>query len=142
MKTATLLRQVTSLQGTFGILTCEDFSCFISELPWKDNRKQLSCIPEGSYQTKWKRSPKFGLCYEVLAVPNRGNILIHAGNFVGSVEDGFKTNSYGCLLPAKKLGSLAGQNCGLLSLPALKSLNAFFNKETFLLEIQNAYPSN
>ena len=143
MKVALLLRNPSTDQGTFGTLVCGSFSTFISELPWRDNVKQQSCIPLGIYEVKWKRSPRFGLCYQVLAVPGRSNILLHAGNYVGDVSKGFRSDSYGCLLPSKKRGMLNGQTAGLLSKQAVASLASFFNTETFQLEIkENDYPSN
>lgn len=142
MRTAVLLRTESSDQGTFGLLRSEGFSVFISELPWRDNLKQKSCIPAGSYQVKWHRSPKFGWCYRFYSVPSRSEILIHKGNFVGDRDKGYKTNSYGCLLPALKLGTLDGQKAGLLSLPATAKLYSFFNKEDFILEIINAYDTS
>lgn len=60
------------------------------ELPDKDNVQFTSCIPEGTYKlVKWK-SPKFKDCLKVLDVPNRTDILIHAGNDVN--------NTTGCIL--------------------------------------------
>lgn len=141
MKRAALRRVTSSDQGTTGSLTCESFSCFIKELPWRDNIQQKSCIPEGTYVVAWGSSPKFGLCYHVADVPGRGNILIHAGNYVGNVDKNFKTHSHGCLLPAKKLGVLEGQEAGLLSGIALHELEAFFCKQPFILEIKNASSS-
>lgn len=126
-------------QGTFGLLRAEGFSCWISELPWRDNRKQLSCIPEGIYTCVWHRSPKFGDCYKLLNVPNRNAILIHAGNFAGDSTLGYKTHSNGCLLPAAKIGILDGQKAGLLSRPTTLRLYSHFQKEAFSLEIRNAY---
>lgn len=142
MRTATLFRGLFSDEGTFGFLSSEDFSCYMTELPWKENKKQVSCIPTGSYECKWHKSPKFGPCYILTDVPNRSKILIHAGNFAGDVSLGFKSNSYGCLLPATKLGSLKGQKAGLLSALAVRNLNRYFNKETFLLEIKDDLSSD
>lgn len=123
--------------GTFGLLQSECFSCFMSELPWRNNEKTKSCIPTGLYEVRWHRSPKFGYVYKVFAVPNRSEILFHSGNYVGDVLFGYKSNSYGCLLPARKLGFLGSQRAGLMSSVATKDLFAHFNKEPFLLEIKN-----
>jgi hypothetical protein len=135
------LRTSTSDQGTFSVLRSEDstFSCFLSELPERNNIPTFSCIPPSVYNVIWDKSPKFGWCYHVLDVHGRGNILIHSGNWVGDSTKGYKTNSYGCILPAKKLGILAGQKAGLLSLPTLRRLESFFERRSFILEIRNAY---
>ena len=141
MRMARLNRFESSDQGTLGILSSEGFSTFISELPWRDNANSRSCIPEGIYEVKWIKSPKFGWCYNVSNVSGRASILIHSGNFVGDVSLGLKSNSHGCLLPATKLGKMNGQKAGLMSVPAVNKLVSFFNKESFLLEIKNAYSS-
>lgn len=139
MKLATLTRFDTSLEGTFGILRCEDFHIYISELPWRNNERSKSCIPEGIYTASWHNSPRFGFTYRIQQVPGRSEILLHSGNYAGSVDHKYLSNSHGCLLPAMKLGYLSGQKAGLMSVVAVKSLFRFFNKEPFRLEIKNAY---
>lgn len=129
MKRALMIRSPSSDDGTFSTFSCGDFKCFMTERPWKDNKSNESCIPTGLYVCKWKKSPKFGWCYEVTNVQGRGNILIHPGNFYW--------HSHGCLLPAAKLGWMDGHKAGLLSRPTVLKLNTFFNKEDFLLEIRN-----
>lgn len=138
MKRAVLIRLPSTDQGTTGILSCEGFHCFIRELPWRDNIQQKSCIPVGEYDVTWSRSPRFGLCYHVNNVPNRGSILIHAGNYTGNTDKSFRTHSHGCLLPAKRVGILDNQEAGLLSGVALRELISFFATQHFILEIQNA----
>lgn len=134
MRRALLSRFESTDLGTYGLLTSEGFKCYMTERPWLDNQKQVSCIPVGTYFCHWKRSPKFGMCYEVTGVPDRGSILIHPGNYYW--------NSHGCLLPATRLGYIQGKKAGIASRPAVLRLNAFFNTDTFLLEIQNAYNSS
>jgi len=61
------------------------------ELPWKDNKKEKSCIPAGEYVAKMTWSPKFGrMLLEILDVEERTEIRIHAGSF--------KKNTLGCPL--------------------------------------------
>ena len=50
------------------------------ELPWKENRAGVSCIPEGNYELLKRYSPKFGRHLEVMNVPQRKYILIHPAN--------------------------------------------------------------
>ena len=52
------------------------------ELPWKDNKRRVSCIPEGVYEAIIHDSPKFGRCVWIQNVPDRSEILIHAANYV------------------------------------------------------------
>lgn len=58
------------------------FSCKTMELPWLENKRNVSCIPTGTYLVKWTLSPRMmKYTYEVQKVPNRSGIRIHAGNF-------------------------------------------------------------
>jgi hypothetical protein len=60
------------------------------ELPWKDNKRRISCIPEGVYKARKHNSPKHGLSLWLQDVPNRSEILIHKGNYY--------TDILGCIL--------------------------------------------
>lgn len=68
------------------------FTCFVLELPWKNNEFQVSCIPAGEYPVRKFNSPKFKLCYAIDNVPNRSQVRIHSGT-------NFK-HTLGCVLPA------------------------------------------
>lgn len=70
------------------------FQCKTLELPWKDNQRRISCIPEGNYQAIKHRSPKFGDTFWIQNVPNRSEILIHAGNYY--------RDTLGCILPGEE----------------------------------------
>lgn len=131
MLRAIMSRFDSSAQGTFSRFTCKNLSLFTTERPWNNNAKGNSCIPAGIYEVKWHKSPKFGWCYKVCNVPGRSEILIHSGNFYW--------HSYGCILPAKKLGYIEGKKAGLISRPAVSLLNSFFNKQSFILEIRDDY---
>ena len=50
------------------------------ELPWKDNRAGVSCIPEGRYELVKRWSPKFRRHLQVMHVAQRKYILIHPAN--------------------------------------------------------------
>lgn len=77
-----------------------DFECYTLELPWRDNKSRISCIPKGTYQAmKLKRSPAFG--YEhiwIVGVPNRSGIKIHRANKVEHLR--------GCIGVGKTLADL------------------------------------
>lgn len=119
---ANLFRIRSSNQGTEGLFVFPGFYCCIMELPWRDNQKNRSCIPAGTYHVRIRISPKFGEVYWVMEVPDRKYILVHAGNWAGDVEKKFKTHTYGCLLTGKYFGLLAGQRAVLLSRITLKNL--------------------
>lgn len=51
------------------------------ERPWFHNKRQVSCIPEGTYTLDIRQSPKFGRPMLILdKVPGRSGILIHGAN--------------------------------------------------------------
>lgn len=58
------------------------FSCFTLELPWKENRQNISCIPVGRYQVVPRYSEKYSHHLHILDVPGREWILIHEANYV------------------------------------------------------------
>ena len=60
--------------------------CFGVELPWNDNKRGLSCIPPGEYLAELYNSPTHGQVYQLIDVPCRSNIQIHAANF-GDLRD-------------------------------------------------------
>jgi len=89
MKTFTLIRYAYTNNGTFGTLIHgEEVVCATLELPYKDNRRNISCIPIGAYTMNRCRvspqygrdSSRFGDTFCIESVPNRSKILIHAGN--------------------------------------------------------------
>lgn len=63
---------------------------FTLELPWKNNQRQISCIPKGIYKVVPRFSPKYKNHFHILDVPNRTFILIHVGNY--------PKDSLGCVL--------------------------------------------
>ena len=135
MKTLVLIRVETSDQGTIGILLDREFLlCYTIELPWRDNKRNISCIPTGEYQVVPYTSRKFGRVFHVLDVPNRSGILIHSGNVAGDKNKGYKTHSYGCILPGRKTGYLWKQRAVLISRPSVVELREKFN-EPFKLKI-------
>jgi len=70
------------------------FSCKTLELPWKNNKRNISCIPEGTYEVKKRYSEKYKNHFHVLNVPDRAYILIHSGNYY--------THTQGCILAGEK----------------------------------------
>ncbi len=134
----TLQRQRTSDHGTEGILHIShlNVSFFTLELPWRENRGNISCIPTGTYEVCMRKSPRFGLCYWVQNVENRSFILIHAGNFAGDTSKGLKSNVHGCILLGKKRGILAGQRAVITSKSAVDELSIILENESFNLIIK------
>lgn len=91
MQQVTIERKSDSGVQTLGELQAFGFSCKTLERPWKDNQKNISCIPKGTYKVEWTFSPKLlKYTYEVFNVPNRTGIRLHPGNFFFDVD--------GCIL--------------------------------------------
>lgn len=134
-----LFRLKRSDQGTEGLLVAGDFNCRTLELPWRDNQKQISCIPAGEYDVETRLSNKYGRVYWVRHVPNRTYILIHSGNYGGDKSKGYKTHIMGCILLGKKSGYLGGQVAILNSRVAVRQFVEHMNYEPFKLKIQEAF---
>lgn len=136
MKRATLTRAPSTDEGTFGLLQFDASTLHTTELPWRDNRPQASCIPPGVYRCEIVQSPKFGRVYGVRDVPGRSNILIHAANYGGDKSKGYRSDLLGCIAPAMAVGPLNGQMAGLSSRAALAEFMAWAGGEPVELEIR------
>lgn len=72
---------------TLGHLTVYNEACDVKlhcktvELPWKDNKYQISCIPEGRYKVVRRWSKKYKQHFWIKDVPGRDLILIHVANY-------------------------------------------------------------
>jgi len=110
------VRRITEYQNaTYGVLLIDGKPSFVTlEDAWKDNAKQVSCIPTGTYKIVRHKSPRFGKTYKVLDVPDRSEILIHAGN---THED-----TQGCILVGLMFGVLGAQSAILSSRTAFEAL--------------------
>ena len=113
---------------TVGLLTYKDFRCFTLELPYKDNARNISAIPNGLYPCNKTVSPKFGDCVAVECVVNRSLIRIHKGNYTSQIE--------GCILVGDSLKDI--NNDGIIdvtnSTNTIKTLLTKLPTE-FLLDI-------
>ncbi len=134
-----LLRGESTDEGTFGTLIAGDFRCFTGELPWRENRASVSCIPSGTYTVVWAWSPRFKrFTYRLLDVPERAGVLQHSANLMGDTELGFRAQLNGCIALGEKLGWLERQKALLVSAPAMRRFESFMNHEPYTLEIHNA----
>lgn len=139
MRDVYLWRMKRHDQGTEGLLFTEGFNCCSLELPWRDNQRNISCIPVDTYETTIRQSPHFGTIYWVLKVPNRSYILIHSGNWAGDVDKGFKTHVNGCILLGKEMGFLEKQRAILNSRITIRKFMNYMNNENFKLHIMEAF---
>ena len=139
MRQVELFRLRRSDQGTEGMLVTEDFKCRTLELPWRDNKRQISCIPPDEYKVDMRLSNKYGRVYWVRKVPNRTYILIHSGNYAGDKSKGFKSHVMGCILLGKKSGYLGGQVAILNSRIMVRAFMEELDYEPFMLRIQETF---
>ncbi|WP_417200021.1 DUF5675 family protein [Bizionia sp.] len=76
-----LLQRQYFKEGTHSALFINGcFICFMIELPWLDNKRQVSCIPEGAYELEARTSSRLGNHLHVKSVKGRQLILIHQAN--------------------------------------------------------------
>ncbi len=70
------------------------YQCKVLELPWVNNQRNVSCIPEGDYKVRKRKaeeSPSRTYDHFIVEdVPNRSYILWHAGTYFTHIK--------GCLL--------------------------------------------
>lgn len=111
----TLIRYARSDQGTFGRLIMPEREFHSLELPWRDNKLRISCIPVGEYGCYRYRSRKFKTVFIINNVPGRSGILFHWGNFAGDISKGLLTHSQGCILLGSYIGKIRNQLCVMSS---------------------------
>lgn len=110
---ALLLTRTYFPGGTNGRLEFQGkFICHTIELPWKNNKQQVSCIPEGDYFIRKRYSNRFQWHLEVTGVDGRSLILFHPANC--AVRE-----LQGCIAPVTKL---SGPGLGLMSRKAFTTL--------------------
>ena len=123
MRYATLTRNPSTDQGTFGTLVLDDGTRYVTgELPDRDNICGLSCIDEGEYRAIPYTSGHLGKVYWLQDVPGRTEVLIHVGNFCGDVKKGYKSDVLGCIIVGTYLNLLDGQQAVHNSLVAMTDL--------------------
>lgn len=109
------------------------------ELPWKNNKQSISCIPTGAYKCKILDTPeelrtsRFDYKHiSIENVPKRSGIKIHIANFVSQLK--------GCIAPGETTvdfnndGKLDVTNSGKTLEKMIKEL-----PQEFSLLIVNAY---
>ncbi|MBU1001857.1 MAG: hypothetical protein KKE73_04975 [Proteobacteria bacterium] len=129
-----LTRMETSDEGTFGKLRLGGLRLYSGELPWRDNRTSIICIPPGEYECEPYSSKAHSQCFLVKDVPGRTGILIHTANFVGS-KPLFRCELEGCIAPGTGRCFLAGQDAVVSSSAAMAALKNELGEQPFILTI-------
>jgi hypothetical protein len=102
-----LNRLIETGKETLGELTIHDelkdcFSCKTLELPWRENKRNISCIPKGEYKCVIRFSDKYGEHFCVQDVEDRDFILIHSANY--------HTQLRGCIAVGEHYADINGDN--------------------------------
>lgn len=123
MKQLRLVRVTEHNGATLGVLCIDDSPEMVTlEDAWRDNERQISCIPQGRYTIRLHRSPRFGLTYQVVDVPERSQILFHAGNT--------HKDTHGCILLGLQYGKLDKETAILASKSAFTKFMELMNGVT------------
>lgn len=97
LETVTLLRLGGGGDDVLGVLHFRGQPIAVTlELAWRNNARNVSCIPLGRYRCVPTVSPRHGVTWQVMDVPNRSGILFHAGNAAPDSE--------GCILLGAAFG--------------------------------------
>ena len=105
---------------TIGRLNYGEFQCWTLELPWRDNRRNVSCVPVGTYNARKYDSPKHGNVILLDDVPERTWIEIHAAKYVSQL--------LGCIAVGESFKFIDGDE-----IPDLDNSPATLNKLLSLL---------
>jgi hypothetical protein len=131
------IQRTYQTRETIGILTAKRidgqiFACKTLELPWLNNQHMISCIPAGTHVATMQPFHA-SHDYQLMNVPNRTGIFIHAGNYA----DGVEVDTEGCILLGEMFEDINGD--GQLditnTLQTVINFKAFFNGEDFTITI-------
>ena len=88
-----VLQRTYYTDGTHGTIFVNGSAiCHTIELPWLNNQRRVSCIPEGSYRLRKRYNTKFKWHLVLETVKGRSGILIHPANDA-------KKELLGCIAP-------------------------------------------
>ena len=125
-----LIRDTFSDKSTLGELFLNgERMCDTLENPWKNNKKNVSCIPRGIYKVRLRLARESAtrdyLHLLVMGVPDRDYILMHIGNTakdtsgcilvgLGSQQDFVSNSTLAMDLLIKEIVNLGGENINLI----------------------------
>lgn len=128
-----LIRMETGVEGTFGVLRAQkQIFCATLEPPDWANMQDRSSIQPQTYKIERHYSPKFHDTWIVTDVPNRSNILFHAGNVAADTA--------GCIILGQFVDKLRGNRAVLNSGKTFKRfLNLMQDYNAAILTIYEVY---
>ena len=111
-----LLNRTYFPEGTQGALEWNGtLVCYTIELPWLQNQRRISCIPEGEYVLQKRFSPKFKWHIHLQNVPGRDFILIHPANDA-------RKELLGCIAPVTIHTGIGKGSASRIALEKLRTL--------------------
>lgn len=131
----TITRNKSTKKETTGVLKTIKggaiFMCNTLELPWLENKSNISCIPVGKYLVTFSFSPrKLKYTYRVQNVPGRSGILFHSANYFSDL--------LGCI--GLGSGTKDINNDGEIDIinsrATVSAFEGFMGKKSFQLEIK------
>ena len=116
-------------EGTNGVLSLNGKEiCKTIELPWRNNKARVSCIPEGKYKIRKRFSAKFKWHLELINVKNRKYILLHPAN------NALKELN-GCIAPVSQITGEGRGNESRKAFEKLKNLVFPYLENGFVVEL-------
>ena len=112
MSVLTLMRKYHPTGTNGQLFAGSRLICPTIELSWRENQRNVSCIPEGRYMLSLRWTSRWGWHFQIPHVPERDGILIHPAN------DALK-ELRGCIAPVT---TLTGPGRGTGSRKALQRL--------------------
>ena len=125
-----VIRETFTDKSTIGNLYLNgEWLCDTLELPYLDNQRSISCIPEGQYKARLRTARESAtrnyLHLLVEDVKDRSYILVHIGNFpkdtrgcilvgIGREQDRVKNSTLAMDLLMKEILNLGGTNINLI----------------------------
>ena len=124
-----IIRDTFTEESTIGELYLNgEWLCDTLELPYRDNQRSISCIPDGQYKVRLRTAKESSsrkyLHLLVEDVKDRKYILVHIGNFpkdtrgcilvgIGREQDRVKNSTLAMDLLMKEILNLGGTNINL-----------------------------
>jgi len=126
MKKVIIVRSSQDAAGTAGYLLGDGVIVATLELPWKNNERAVSCIPDGDYVCSPNDTGAHKY-YTVDNVPGRTDIEFHTGNYV--------KDSQGCILVGEYTRNVDGSWILYDSLGGMNKVRRFIGKNQFMLKV-------
>ncbi len=132
-----IIERTYQLDRTEGVMCTEDGKVLFRalELPWKNNHHFISCIPEGTYTCARYTRKNGQVCWELLDVRDRSDILVHIANTVNDL--------LGCIGIGMAAGTVNGLIGIIMSTIAFKRFMWMTRKEPWIvIEIRSRHAAD